>query len=204
MWTRQWRRPPTGEELTRLVTDHLREEVLAREAMALELDVGDTVIRRRLAQKMAFLLDDTIQVAEPPEAEEASAPQQPGDHETEGRHRQPESDPRRHEDEAHGGPPGRGSPGPRHDGRWRAADDIPRRGPLRRSSSGLCLAKFFRATVWTIGRREPTIGDPRGTAPGRPGPGRLDAPALRARQHPQPWRARPCGPWCRASRPAAC
>jgi len=69
MWTRQWRRPPTGEELTRLVTDHLREEVLAREAMALELDVGDTVIRRRLAQKMAFLLDDTIQVAEPPEAE---------------------------------------------------------------------------------------------------------------------------------------
>jgi hypothetical protein len=69
MWTRQWRRPPTGEELTRLVVDHLREEVLAREAKALELDVGDTVIRRRLAQKMAFLLDDTIQVAEPPEAE---------------------------------------------------------------------------------------------------------------------------------------
>ncbi|MBB3020495.1 hypothetical protein FHR70_003581 [Microvirga lupini] len=69
MWTRQWRRPPTAEELTRLVADHIREEVLAREAKALELDVGDTVIRRRLAQKMAFLLDDTLQVAEPPEAE---------------------------------------------------------------------------------------------------------------------------------------
>ncbi|WP_457103729.1 peptidylprolyl isomerase [Methylobacterium sp. P5_C11] len=69
MWTRQWRRPPTGEELTRLIADHLREEVLAREAKALELDVGDTVIRRRLMQKMAFLLDDTIQVAEPTEAE---------------------------------------------------------------------------------------------------------------------------------------
>lgn len=69
MWTRQWRRPPTDEELARLVADHLREEVLAREAKALELDVGDTVIRRRLAQKMAFLLDGTIQVAEPPEAE---------------------------------------------------------------------------------------------------------------------------------------
>ncbi|MBQ0822843.1 peptidyl-prolyl cis-trans isomerase [Microvirga sp. HBU67558] len=69
MWARQWRRPPTNEELTRLVKDLVTEEVLAREAKALGLDVGDTVIRRRLAQKMAFLLDDTIRVAEPPEAE---------------------------------------------------------------------------------------------------------------------------------------
>src|SRR5215208_1621964 len=58
MWTRQWRRPPTNTELTGLVADHLKEEVLAREAKALELDVGDTVVRRRLAQKMAFLLEN--------------------------------------------------------------------------------------------------------------------------------------------------
>ncbi|MEJ1159751.1 peptidylprolyl isomerase [Prosthecomicrobium sp. N25] len=69
MWARQWQRPPTDEELTRLLTDHLTEEVLAREARALELDVGDTIVRRRLAQKMAFLLDDTIRLAEPTEAE---------------------------------------------------------------------------------------------------------------------------------------
>jgi hypothetical protein len=69
MWTRQWRRPPTDEELKSLVADHLKEEVLSREARALELDVGDTVVRRRLAQKMTFLLDDTIRTAEPPEAE---------------------------------------------------------------------------------------------------------------------------------------
>jgi len=69
MWTRQWRRPPTDEELTGLVADHLKEEVLAREARALELDVGDTIVRRRLAQKMAFLLDDTIRTTEPPEPE---------------------------------------------------------------------------------------------------------------------------------------
>ncbi len=69
MWTRQWHRPPTDEELTSLVADHLREELLAREAKAMELDTGDTVVRRRLAQKMAFLLDDTIRVAEPPEAD---------------------------------------------------------------------------------------------------------------------------------------
>jgi hypothetical protein len=69
MWARQWRRPPTDEELTRLVADYLKEEVLAREAKALELDVGDTIVRRRLAQKMAFLLEDTIRTAEPPETE---------------------------------------------------------------------------------------------------------------------------------------
>lgn len=69
MWERQWRRPPTDEELTSLVTDHLREEVLAREAKALELDVGDTIVRRRLAQKMSFLLDDTIRTAEPSETD---------------------------------------------------------------------------------------------------------------------------------------
>jgi PPIC-type PPIASE domain len=69
MWTRQWRRPPTDEELTGLVADHLKEEVLAREARALELDVGDTIVRRRLAQKMAFLLDDTLRTSEPPEPE---------------------------------------------------------------------------------------------------------------------------------------
>jgi len=69
MWTRQWRRPPTDEELKSLVADHLKEEVLSREARALELDIGDTVVRRRLAQKMIFLLEDTIRTAEPPEAE---------------------------------------------------------------------------------------------------------------------------------------
>ena len=69
MWTRQWRRPPTDEELRALVADHLKEEVLSREAQALELDVGDTVVRRRLAQKMTFLLDDTTSTAEPSEVE---------------------------------------------------------------------------------------------------------------------------------------
>jgi hypothetical protein len=69
MWVRQWRRPPNDEELKSLIADHLKEEVLAREARALDLDVGDTVVRRRLAQKMTFLLDDTIRTAEPSEAE---------------------------------------------------------------------------------------------------------------------------------------
>jgi hypothetical protein len=69
MWTRQWRRPPTDGELAGLIADQLKEEVLAREAQAQGLDVGDTVVRRRLAQKMSFVLDDTLRVAQPTEAE---------------------------------------------------------------------------------------------------------------------------------------
>jgi hypothetical protein len=69
MWARQWGRAPTDEQLTGLVADHLKEEILAREARAQQLDVDDTVVRRRLAQKLSFLLEDTIRVSEPSEAE---------------------------------------------------------------------------------------------------------------------------------------
>jgi hypothetical protein len=69
MWTRQWGRLPTDEELKGLIAAHLKEEVLAREARALQLDMGDTIVRRRLAQKMTFLLDDTIRTAQPSDAD---------------------------------------------------------------------------------------------------------------------------------------
>jgi hypothetical protein len=64
-WQRQRQRPPSAEELQGLLADYLREELLAREARALELDRDDTVVRRRLAQKMEFLLADTASRAEP-------------------------------------------------------------------------------------------------------------------------------------------
>jgi peptidyl-prolyl cis-trans isomerase C len=54
-WEHQWRRPPTREELGRLVEDFVREEVLYREALALGLDLADLVVRRRLVQKMEVL-----------------------------------------------------------------------------------------------------------------------------------------------------
>lgn len=52
-----WRRPPTRAEQTGLIDDFVREEVYYREALALGLDRDDTVIRRRLRQKMEFLSD---------------------------------------------------------------------------------------------------------------------------------------------------
>jgi hypothetical protein len=63
----QWRREPTGDELRGLVAGFLEEELLAREAKALGLDRNDTIVRRRLAQKLAFLVDDTSRIVEPTE-----------------------------------------------------------------------------------------------------------------------------------------
>ena len=61
----QWHREPTGEELHRLVSSLLEEELLAREAKTLGLDQNDTIVRRRLAQKLTFLVDDTSRISEP-------------------------------------------------------------------------------------------------------------------------------------------
>ena len=66
-WSRQWQREPTRDELRGLVTDFLKEELLAREARALGLDQNDTIVRRRLAQKLEFLVQDTSRIAEPTE-----------------------------------------------------------------------------------------------------------------------------------------
>ena len=64
-----WQRPPTEQELDGLVQAHIREEVMYREALAMGLDRDDTIIRRRLQQKLAFLTEDIASLAEPTEAE---------------------------------------------------------------------------------------------------------------------------------------
>src|SRR5262245_3626845 len=55
---RTWRRPPTPAELAGLVEERVREEVYYREALALGLDRDDTIVRRRLRQKLEFLAED--------------------------------------------------------------------------------------------------------------------------------------------------
>jgi hypothetical protein len=69
IFARSWQRPPTEEELAGLVRDRVREEVYCREAMALGLDTDDSVIRRRLRQKMEFVSDDILSQAEPSDAD---------------------------------------------------------------------------------------------------------------------------------------
>ena len=68
-WTRQRGAPPTPEQLNNLIEDFIREEVLYREAVASGLDQGDTIVRRRLAQKVEFLAQSVASTVEPSDAE---------------------------------------------------------------------------------------------------------------------------------------
>ncbi len=68
-FTNQWQRPPTQFELQELLASYLEEELLSREAQALGLDRGDTIVRRRLAQKLDFIISDTFRLNEPGEDE---------------------------------------------------------------------------------------------------------------------------------------
>lgn len=68
-FTRTWQRPPTREEWEGLIRDRVREEVYCREALALGLDKDDTVIRRRLRQKMEFISADITAPTAPTDAE---------------------------------------------------------------------------------------------------------------------------------------
>jgi hypothetical protein len=68
-WMAQWHRPPTPEEMHNLLDGRIREEVLSREAMALGLDKDDTIIKRRLAQKMEFVMEEASSLREPADDE---------------------------------------------------------------------------------------------------------------------------------------
>ena len=52
-----WKRLPSEEELEVVVDAFVREEIYVREALALGLDQGDTIVRKRLSQKMEFLTE---------------------------------------------------------------------------------------------------------------------------------------------------
>jgi hypothetical protein len=59
-FSRTWHRPPAADELQAQIQDFIRGEVLYRAALGLGLDRDDTIIRRRLRQKMEFLFEDTV------------------------------------------------------------------------------------------------------------------------------------------------
>jgi hypothetical protein len=60
-----WQRKPTPQELDGLIEDYIREEVLYREAVGMGLDRDDTIIRRRMRQKLEFLAEDLSAQFEP-------------------------------------------------------------------------------------------------------------------------------------------
>ncbi len=64
-WVAQGRPAPTPEQMQALVDGRVREEILYREALSLGLDKDDTIVRRRMAQKMEFLFEDVAALREP-------------------------------------------------------------------------------------------------------------------------------------------
>jgi hypothetical protein len=68
-WSKRRNRPPSEIELQGLIDSYIKEEIYYREALSLGLDQNDTIIRRRLMQKMEFLSDDLAELNQPDEAE---------------------------------------------------------------------------------------------------------------------------------------
>ncbi|MCF6264380.1 MAG: peptidyl-prolyl cis-trans isomerase [Xanthomonadales bacterium] len=60
-----WKREPEEAELSALIADAVREEVYYREALALGLDKGDALVKRRMRLKLEFLMDSASSAIEP-------------------------------------------------------------------------------------------------------------------------------------------
>ena len=54
-WKNQVGRDPSDVELVKIINNFIDEEILYREAIKLNLDKDDRIIKRRLAQKITFL-----------------------------------------------------------------------------------------------------------------------------------------------------
>lgn len=57
-WESQWKRPPTEKELEDLLRNAVRQEIYYQEALKMNLDHNDEIIKRRLSQKLEFLSSD--------------------------------------------------------------------------------------------------------------------------------------------------
>lgn len=69
---RTWQREPTADELRGSLEQHIRQEVLYREALARGYDRDDLVVRRAMQQKMEFLAASQA-LQEPPTEQEIEA-----------------------------------------------------------------------------------------------------------------------------------
>jgi len=69
LWEKKRQRPPTQPELKGMIEQQIREEVMYREALVMGLDQNDSIVRRRLAQKVEFISADLAAQIEPSEAD---------------------------------------------------------------------------------------------------------------------------------------
>lgn len=69
LWANTAGRLPTGEDKQQIIDQFVQQEVLVREAERLGLGDDDTIIQRRLAQKMDFLVSGESKAANPTDAQ---------------------------------------------------------------------------------------------------------------------------------------
>ena len=65
----QFGSPPDKSTLDALTARDIHDEILFRQGLALNLDQGDEIVRRRVVQKMQFLMQDLNAPAEPTDAQ---------------------------------------------------------------------------------------------------------------------------------------
>ncbi|BCH21196.1 peptidylprolyl isomerase [Mesorhizobium sp. L-8-3] len=68
-FSRAWQRPPTQQELDGLIEAFVKEEIFYREGIGMGLDRDDTVLRRRMQQKMEFLMEPGAEELDPTDTE---------------------------------------------------------------------------------------------------------------------------------------
>ena len=61
-WVSQVQREPSDEQLASLIDNYIKEELYYREARRLGLDINDTIVRRRMVQKLTFLTEDVATI----------------------------------------------------------------------------------------------------------------------------------------------
>jgi len=69
VFQRTWKRRPNADEFSRLIESYLQEEIYYREAVKRGLDKDDTLVRRRMQQKMRFLSEPNEAELQPTDAE---------------------------------------------------------------------------------------------------------------------------------------
>lgn len=64
-YEKNWSTPPDSATLQSLIQEEINTEILYREALRMNLDHNDEIIRRRLKQKYEFLVKDLVSLEQP-------------------------------------------------------------------------------------------------------------------------------------------
>lgn len=67
LYAQNWNEEPKGDILENLIDQYVSAEIYYREALKLNLDHNDEIIKRRLKQKYEFLAQDLADLQEPPD-----------------------------------------------------------------------------------------------------------------------------------------